>query len=405
MFKNFDRRLAIILLIVFVQLVGASMILPILPIYARRAFTISDSVVTLLISSFFLAQLIAGPFIGRLSDLYGRLPVLVISQIGTVIAFVMIGAAESVEVLFVARILDGITGGNIIVAQAYITDITPPKQRTQALGYVFAAFGLGFVFGPSLGGILTSGFGPRVPFYFAAVAALITVILTWLMLAETLPPEQRQATRDKQGPQFSARDILSNGLLLLVLFITLGAQFSFSMLQSTFSLFGEDVLFREYSSSDAALRIGLLLSMFGVGQLITQLYILPRMLKRWGEYVLVIVGSLLRGIPMMTLVLLIDPYLAIASILGFAVGSGIQLPALQGLAANSVSDEVRGGVLGIYQSISSLGIILGSALAGSLFAIQPEVPYLLGGLMLIVMVLPALVLRQRGRAAIAQAES
>ncbi|MBZ0294424.1 MAG: MFS transporter [Anaerolineae bacterium] len=396
MFKGLDRRLAIILLIVFVQLLGASMILPILPIYARRAFSISDNVVTLLISSFFLAQFIAGPFLGRLSDLYGRLPLLIISQIGTVIAFVMIGAAQSVEVLFLARILDGITGGNIIVAQAYITDITPPKQRTQALGYILAAFGLGFVFGPSLGGIFTSALGPRVSFYFAAAAALVTVILTWLMLDETLTPERREVVRAKQSPKFRAGDIISNGMLMLILFITFGAQFSFSMLQSTFSLFGEDVLFKEYSPSESALRIGLMLSMFGVGQLVTQLYILRRVLERWGEYVLVIMGTALRGISMITLVLLPNPYLAIFSVLVFAIGSGIQLPALQGLAANSVQDELRGGVLGVYQSVNSLGIIVGSALAGSLFAIHPEIPYVIGGLTLIVMTLPSLVLRRRG---------
>src|SRR5690606_11576813 len=127
MFKQIDRRLFTILVIVFVQLVGASMILPILPLYARRTFNISDNVVTLIISSFFLAQFLAGPVLGRMSDLYGRLPILIISQVGTAISFVLIGLAGSVELLFLARILDGITGGNIVVAQAYVTDITSPK--------------------------------------------------------------------------------------------------------------------------------------------------------------------------------------------------------------------------------------------------------------------------------------
>ncbi|HLV37703.1 MAG TPA: MFS transporter, partial [Spirillospora sp.] len=129
MFNRIDRRLFTILMIVFVQIVGASMILPILPLYARDRFSMSDEVVTLLFSSFFLAQFLAGPLIGRLSDTYGRLPVLIISQIGTVISFVIIGLAPSVAWLFFARILDGITGGNIVVAQAYVTDIMPPKQR------------------------------------------------------------------------------------------------------------------------------------------------------------------------------------------------------------------------------------------------------------------------------------
>src|SRR5690606_12610908 len=116
-----------------------------------------------LFSSFFLAQFLAGPLIGRLSDTYGRLPVLIISQIGTVISFVIIGLAPSVAWLFFARILDGITGGNIVVAQAYVTDIMPPKQRTQALGYIFAALGGGFMVGPAVGGILSSVLGPQMP--------------------------------------------------------------------------------------------------------------------------------------------------------------------------------------------------------------------------------------------------
>ena len=398
MFK--DRRMVVILLIVFVQMVGAAMILPILPIYARRTFEISDNVVTLLISSFFLAQFIAGPFIGRLSDLYGRLPVLIISQVGTVVAFFMIGAAESVTVLFIARILDGITGGNIIVAQAYVTDITAPKQRTTALGALMAAFGVGFIFGPSIGGILSSAFGPRVPFYFAGFAALLTVGLTWWMLDETLTPERRQAIQAKDSPKLRIGDLLRNIPLVLILLITFGSQFSFSMLQSTFALFGEDVLFVEYNPSDAALRIGLLISVFGVGQLLTQIYILRPLLARWREYLIVIIGGVLRGLGMIAIVLLPNPYLAIVPILMFAIGSGIQLPALQGLASNSVADEVRGGVLGIYQSVNSLGIILGSALAGSLFAIAPQVPYVLGGLLLIVMTLPSVVLMNRSPAAL-----
>ena len=197
-----DRRLLTILMIVFVQLVGASMVNPILPLYAQSHFDMQPQSITLLLTAFFAAQFIAGPFIGRLSDNYGRLPVLIISQIGTVIAFVMIGLAESVAMLFFARILDGITGGNIIVAQAYITDIFPEEKRTQALGYIFAAFGLGFIVGPALGGILAGAFGPQIPFLLAAVAAFLTVLLTHYTLEETVTPEDRE--RNKNAPKGSS---------------------------------------------------------------------------------------------------------------------------------------------------------------------------------------------------------
>ena len=142
-FKNADRRLLTILLIVFVQMLGASMIMPVLPLYAQRRFALAPEVITLLFSAFFAAQFIAGPYIGRLSDNYGRLPVLIISQIGTVVSFVMIALGQSVGILFLARILDGITGGNIIVARAYVTDVTPPEKRTQQATWSISPVGTG----------------------------------------------------------------------------------------------------------------------------------------------------------------------------------------------------------------------------------------------------------------------
>jgi DHA1 family tetracycline resistance protein-like MFS transporter len=183
--KNIDRRLATILLIVLVQMLGAAMILPILPLYAQREYGLTPQVITLLGTSFFAAQFIAGPYLGRLSDKYGRIPVLIISQIGTAISFLMLALAPGAGFLFLARVIDGITGGNIIVAQAYITDITPREKRTEALGYIFAVFGLGFILGPALGGVLSAAFGPRVPYLFAAGAAVVVVLLTWITLEES----------------------------------------------------------------------------------------------------------------------------------------------------------------------------------------------------------------------------
>ena len=123
-------------MIVFVQMLGTAMIMPILPLYAQEAFDMSPQVITLLATSFFVAQFVAGPYLGRLSDTRGRVPILIISQIGTAVSFIMLALAPSTFFLFLARVLDGITGGNIIVAQAYVTDITPREKRTEALGYI-----------------------------------------------------------------------------------------------------------------------------------------------------------------------------------------------------------------------------------------------------------------------------
>jgi DHA1 family tetracycline resistance protein-like MFS transporter len=382
-----DRRLIVILLIVFVQLVGAAMILPILPIYATNRFGMSFESVTLLNTTFFFAQFLAGPFIGRLSDQYGRIPVLIVSQIGTVISFLMLGFAQNVPMLFLARALDGITGGNIIVAQAYVTDITPRENRTQALGYIFLAFGVGFIVGPAIGGILASAFAYETPYIFAAIAASVVVMLTWFVLEETLTPEKRQQAREETKVRLSPRDVISNSPLLAILLMAFGAQFAFSMLQSTYALFGEVVLFAN-QDTDVELAIGLLLAMVGVGQIFTQLFLVRRFVKRFGEGLLIIIGSIVRAMSMFVLVIVATPASSGLSLFLFAVGTGLQMPSLQTLITNTVEDNERGTVLGVYQSAISLSIIGGSAIAGILFAQDPTLPYLLGGILFLVMVIP-----------------
>ncbi|MCB9007273.1 MAG: MFS transporter [Ardenticatenaceae bacterium] len=388
-FRKIDKRLFTILLIVFVQMLGAAMSLPILLLFAQRQFQIRPEVNALLLSSFFAAQFLAGPTIGRLSDKYGRIPVLIISQIGTVISFIMIGAAPNVAVLFVARILDGITGGNIIVAQAYITDITPPEKRTESLGYILAAFGLGFIFGPALGGVLSAAFGPRVPFFMAAVAATITVILTWQTLTESLTPEQRLKNRSKRGNGLNPGEVVRNTSLLVILLIAFVGQFALGLLQATFALYGDAVLFADYSERIVDLGIGLLLATVGLSQFLTQTVLLRRVLPRFGEANLVIIGGVLRGIGMFFFAIAVSPWFGLPGSLFFASGMGLMMPPLQSLSTRTVSDEVRGGVLGLYQSTISLATIFSTALGGVIFAQNPRYPYWLGMALSLLALLPA----------------
>ncbi len=395
--KFSDRRLITILLIVFVQMLGASMALPILPLYAQRVFAMDERVIPLLISVFFAAQFVAGPTIGRLSDQYGRVPVLVVSQIGTAIAFAMLGGAQSVAVLFTARILDGITGGNIIAAQAYITDITPRDQRTQALGYIFAAFGLGFIFGPALGGILSGFFGPRAPFWVAAVAAVVVVLLTWFTLDETVSAEQRALNRQRgqDGTELTVRRILANTPLVSVLVTVLLTQLSFGLVQSTFALWGEAVIFRTYDQRTTDLGIGALLSVVGLGQFFTQSVLLRRLLDRFDEPLLVIFGHMGRLVGLLTFALITTPWLGPLGALAFAVGAGITMPPLQALATNQVDESVRGGVLGYFQAVTNVAIITSTGVAGLLFAIHPTFQYWVGIALVAAAVIPTLFLRRQ----------
>jgi len=384
-----DRRLLTILLIVFVQMVGTSMVNPILPLYAQSEFHMTPEIITLLLTAFFAAQFIAGPFIGRLSDRRGRLPVLLLSQLGTVVAFLMIGFAQSAALLFIARILDGITGGNIIVAQAYVTDIMPENRRTQALGYTMASFGLGFIIGPAVGGLLASQLGPHVPFLFAAGAAFITVILTWFTLEETLSAEDLARNRDSRHARLGPAGLLRNVPLLAALCVSFIAQFAFGLLIGTFALFAEKVIFTGDDFAAVSLGVGLMLMVVGIGQLLAQIVILPALLRRYSDPLILFLGALCRALSLFMLAIAIEPIFASASLVVFAIGSGLLLPPLQSIITKTVARELRGAVLGLYQSVMSLGVIISTAVSGAIFALDATLPNWLGGILFCLALLPA----------------
>lgn len=394
-FKNIDRRLLTILLIVFVQMVGAAMIMPILPLYAKSEFKMSPPIITMLVTAFFAAQFVAGPYLGRFSDKYGRVPVLIVSQIGTAVSFVMLGAAPGVWMLFFARILDGITGGNIIVAQAYITDIAPREKRTESLGYVFAVFGLGFIIGPALGATLSAAFGTRFPYYLAAAAALLVVVLTWLTLDETLSPEQRMANRNFKKESIGLVQIFRNSSLMLILIIVFIGQFGMGLLQATFALFGEEVLFADFSLQMATIGVGVMLTIVGVGQFITQAALLPRALKLLDEAWLVVIGLSIRTLGLLGFSLFAVPIVGAFSALFFAMGVGLMMPPLQSLSTNTVADELRGGVLGVYQSTISLSTIASTFIAGTIYLWDPTYPFFIGAFLSFMVLGPAFLLVRR----------
>ena len=181
--------LLVIFITIVIDLIGFGIVIPVLPFYVEGTrFNASPRAVGLLFASYSIMQLLFTPILGRLSDRHGRRPVLLLSIIGTGIGFLILGFATTLWMLFVGRILDGITGGNISTAQAYIADITSAEDRAKGMGIVGAAFGLGFVFGPAIGGIL-SRWGVNVPFLFAAGLAFANATLLYFTLPETVTPE------------------------------------------------------------------------------------------------------------------------------------------------------------------------------------------------------------------------
>src|SRR3989338_3252033 len=185
--------LVIIFVTVFIDLIGFGIVIPVLPLYAER-FGASPLVIGMLLGVYSLMQLICAPLLGRLSDRVGRRPVLLLSILGTSAGFLLMGCAKTLGLLFVARIIDGVTGGNISTAQAYIADVTPPEHRSRRMGLIGAAFGLGFIFGPAIGGLL-SHVSLAAPFFFAAALAAANAVAVYLWLPESLPASQRGKAR------------------------------------------------------------------------------------------------------------------------------------------------------------------------------------------------------------------
>jgi predicted MFS family arabinose efflux permease len=243
--------------------------------------------------------------------------------------------------------------------------------------------------------LIASLLGDSAPFWAGAAVSLATVILTALTLDETLTAEERLARRER-ARKLQAADVIGNPALVVIMLIGFAAQFSFSLFQSTFALFGEVEIFAGYSPSNVSLGIGLMLTGIGIGQFVTQIWLIQPLVLRFGERWLVVLGTALRAFSLFSLVVLSSPWLIGAvSMVSFAVGSGVMMPSLQSLATMTTADDLRGGVLGVYQSSTSLGIILGSALGGVLFAQSHTLPYLTGGAILAVLTLPALWLARR----------
>jgi DHA1 family tetracycline resistance protein-like MFS transporter len=353
--------------------------------------------------------------LGRLSDRLGRRPVLILSQAGTVAAFILFIFAESLGrsidslelalpltggmvMLFVARILDGITGGNITAAQAYISDVTTDRQRAQGLGLIQAAFGAGFIFGPAFGGLL-SGYGSVAPFIGATVITTGTLMLTIFTLKESLPAEERAQTGDqgKRSPGVPLGVIISQRGLMLLLLIEFFVSLAFSAIPSTFALYASQVLFAGPSTAGRAqLYIGLMLTFSGMMTVITQLALLRPLVKRFSEQRLLILGQISLMIALLGISLAGTALLVTALLAPFSFGQGVSEPSLQSLVTRFGVRRMRGQLLGLYQSSRSLALIIGPIWAGFAFQnIGPRTVFSVGAGLVLVALAFALVLRNQ----------
>lgn len=372
--------LTFIFITVFIDLLGVGILIPIAPFIVRQ-FNTDALAVAMLSASYSLFQFAAAPLLGWFSDRYGRRPVLLISLLGTAIGYFIFGAAGALWLLFLSRVIDGITGGNISIAQAFIADVTPPQDRSKAFGLIGAAFGLGFIIGPALGGLL-SNISLSAPAYFAGGLALANVVLGYFVLPESLPAERRTrepltfAKANPFGALFEAFKRPNLSVLLLAFF---GFNFAFSGLQNNFPLFTLE-RFGWGPNQNA-----ILFSFVGVIGVIMQAAIIRRLVPRFGDRRLAIFGM---GVQVATyaLIAFIPQAWMLFPVLGaLSMGNGLTTPTLTGMVSNQVSHQEQGSILGVTQSLGALTRVFGPLWAGLVFdAIGPGAPYWTGAIFIAV---------------------
>jgi DHA1 family tetracycline resistance protein-like MFS transporter len=352
--------LVVLFLTVFIDLMGFGIVIPLLPIYAEQ-MNASPFAAGALIAVYSLMQLVFAPLWGRLSDHMGRRPVLLVCLAASSMSYLLLAAAWRLEILFLARVLAGVAGASIPVAQAYIADVTPPAERARGMGLIGAAFGLGMVIGPALGGGL-SLIGPRVPEGFAAGLCLANVLIAAYRLPESLPAEARRLARFRHPLSLgSLRDAVARpgatSLLAIFFLVTLG----FAILEGTFSLAAA----HRYGYSQAQVD-GLWLYM-GLVAVIVQGWLVGFLSRRLPERALVIAGSLALGVGFFWIPFA-GPAVGLLTALALVVGGqGLASPSLSSLISKTVTGSMLGETLGVSQSLSAGARVLGPSGGGLVF--------------------------------------
>lgn len=370
-------------LIVFIDLVGFGIIIPLLPFFAEH-FQATPDVVALLMATYSLAQFVCAPFWGRLSDRIGRRPVLLLSLVGAVLAYGWLGYADSLAVLFAARAFGGAMAGNIATAFAYVADVTTAENRAKGMGVVGAAFGLGFVAGPAIGGILA---GPdplnadyRTPALAAAALSAIAAVLAFTILKESLPREVRQRrTREHLG-RFVVVTLRRPHIGLLV-GISFLATVVFAGMEATFAMWSE----RQFGWGPE--QNGYLFAFVGALIAVVQGGLIGWLARRFGEAQLIVVGSTALAIGLALIPLSASLPSLLAAMVVVALGFAITMPSLNSLISLQVGPAEHGGIMGVARSATTLARVVGPALAGFLFAsLGRDWPYIAGAIIMVVVV-------------------
>jgi DHA1 family tetracycline resistance protein-like MFS transporter len=350
-----------IFLTCFIDILGFGIVIPVLPLYAEH-FGATALQIGWLVGIFSLAQFFFGPIWGKVSDRVGRKPVLLFGLLGTVAGYMLMGLAHSVLMLFVARLIDGISGANISAAQAYLADISTPENRAKAMGLLGAAFGMGFVFGPALGGWASVTFNYAAPMFIAAGLALVNFFFVMFCLPESHQPEARGKQRESIFPHLFdhvERRIYAWSLASYFLVIV-----GFSMMTAIFAL----LLLHRFGLD--ALHTGYILAGIGILGVIIQGGLIGRLVKRFGEGPLAFVGAVCMCIGLCGLAISPGMKWMFAATAVVGIGNSLLMPTLAALASRSAEAGWQGRALGVMQSSGSLARWVGPMMAGFLLSAQ-----------------------------------
>ena len=392
MFKS--RPLLAIFCIIFVDILAFTLVLPYLPFYAER-FGASPFGVGCIITVFSLCQFLSGPILGKLSDEYGRKPILILSQIGTLAGFILLAFAQSLWLIYLARIVDGITAGNLSVAQAAISDVTQPKERAKAFGMIGIAFGFGFFIGPAIAAFLVR-FGYSAPAWGAAFFSLCSILATITLFQDRLPappPEPVPSAHSfKEGKlkapcaptHFRMKDLFAlfslrpifyylnvealRGALLQFFIFSL----SFSAIISGFAMYAERKI--QYQGKPfGATEVSYLYAYLGLVGIAVRVFLIGPLMKRFGEKKTAKIGVLSQGIGYLGYAFVVKiPLLVISATFG-SLGAGLVRPAILATISANTSPREQGAVFGVAQSMNSLASIIAPLIAGLLLQhISPE---------------------------------
>jgi DHA1 family tetracycline resistance protein-like MFS transporter len=404
--------LLFVFLTVFIDLLGFGIVLPLLPVYSK-AYGASELSLGLLFSCFSGMQFLFAPLWGRVSDRFGRRPVLIGGLVGTAASYALFATADSMLLLFVSRLLAGFFGANISTAQAYIADVTTPENRAKGMGLIGAAFGLGFTLGPLFGGELTS-LSPAAPGWFACGLSLSAAAFGWLRLPE--PARHGGGSRVFHASQLKrALGEPRISTLMLLTFLSVAAFGAFEAMFTRFGLARFPQVFGLPSALEdanldqimaAAPIAGRYLAVIGVISAVIQGGLIRRLVPRFGEPALIVAGPLFLASSLFVVGLggaLGSWGVVIAGCVLLPFGIGTNNPALLGLVSRASPPEEQGAFLGINQSVSSLARMTGPPAAGAIFQwLGPQSPFFAGAVLLVLAALVAVGYRARHGASFAR---